>query len=167
MARIALSGRMIDVLVGPAGAGKTTAMNALRRAWEAEHGTGSVIGLAPSAVAAQALARPDSRVMALIGNGAQAEFQALADQILDAALTAKTDDVEALKSAPLGDGTVADAVQALSAKIGEKLEIRRVVSFDGPVATYLHKRSADLPPAVGVLVSFSGEGDAAAEAASR
>ena len=31
LARIALSGRMIDVLVGPAGAGKTTAMNALRR----------------------------------------------------------------------------------------------------------------------------------------
>ncbi|MEK0226175.1 ATP-dependent DNA helicase [Bifidobacterium mongoliense] len=35
---------------------KTTAMNALRRAWENEHGTGSVVGLAPSAVAAQVLA---------------------------------------------------------------------------------------------------------------
>ena len=33
---------------------------------------------ATSVVAARALARPDSRVMALIGNGAQAEFQALA-----------------------------------------------------------------------------------------
>ncbi|MBX9610857.1 MAG: ornithine cyclodeaminase [Burkholderiales bacterium] len=33
---------------------------------------------ATSAVAAQALARPGSRVMALIGNGAQSEFQALA-----------------------------------------------------------------------------------------
>jgi conjugative relaxase-like TrwC/TraI family protein len=53
---IALSGRVVDVLVGPAGAGKTTAMNALRRAWEAEHGKGSVVGLAPSAVAAQVLA---------------------------------------------------------------------------------------------------------------
>jgi conjugative relaxase-like TrwC/TraI family protein len=53
---IALSGRVVDVLVGPAGAGKTTAMNALRRAWEAEHGTGSVVGLAPSAVATQILA---------------------------------------------------------------------------------------------------------------
>ncbi|MDN5972967.1 MAG: relaxase domain-containing protein [Bifidobacterium crudilactis] len=53
---IALSGRVVDVLVGPAGAGKTTAMNALRRAWETEHGTGSVVGLAPSAVAAQVLA---------------------------------------------------------------------------------------------------------------
>ena len=53
LTRIAASGRMLD---GPAGAGKTTAMNALRRAWEAEHGTGSVVGLAPSAVAAQVLA---------------------------------------------------------------------------------------------------------------
>jgi ornithine cyclodeaminase len=33
---------------------------------------------ATSAVAARALARPDSKVMALIGNGAQSEFQALA-----------------------------------------------------------------------------------------
>ncbi|MDO5678270.1 MAG: MobF family relaxase [Propionibacteriaceae bacterium] len=56
LTRIAVSGRALDVLVGPAGAGKTTAMNALRRAWEAEHGTGSVVGLAPSAVAAQVLA---------------------------------------------------------------------------------------------------------------
>jgi energy-coupling factor transporter ATP-binding protein EcfA2 len=56
LTRIAVSGRMLDVLVGPAGAGKTTAMNALRRAWEAEHGAGSVVGLAPSAVAAQVLA---------------------------------------------------------------------------------------------------------------
>ena len=56
LTRIAVSGRMLDVLVGPAGAGKTTAMSALRRAWEAEHGSGSVVGLAPSAVAAQVLA---------------------------------------------------------------------------------------------------------------
>jgi conjugative relaxase-like TrwC/TraI family protein len=56
LAAVAVSGRVVDVLVGPAGAGKTTAMNVLRRAWEHEHGTGSVVGLAPSAVAAQVLA---------------------------------------------------------------------------------------------------------------
>ncbi len=56
LAKVALSGRVVDVLVGPAGAGKTTAMSALRRAWEAEHGRGTVVGLAPSAVAAQVLA---------------------------------------------------------------------------------------------------------------
>ena len=54
--RIAVSGRTVDVLVGPAGAGKTLALGGLRRAWEAEHGAGSVIGLAPSAAAADVLA---------------------------------------------------------------------------------------------------------------
>lgn len=56
LASVAISGRTVDVLVGPAGAGKTTAMRALRTAWEWEHGRGSVVGLAPSAVAAQVLA---------------------------------------------------------------------------------------------------------------
>ena len=55
LARIAVSGRQVDLLIGPAGAGKTTAMRALRAAWTAEHGTGTVIGLAPSAAAAQVL----------------------------------------------------------------------------------------------------------------
>jgi len=53
--RIAVSGRRLDVLVGPAGAGKTTTMNTLRRAWEKRHGKGAVIGLAPSAAAAAVL----------------------------------------------------------------------------------------------------------------
>ena len=56
LARIAVSGRQVDLLVGPAGAGKTTAMRALHDAWTSEHGAGSVVGLAPSAVAAQVLA---------------------------------------------------------------------------------------------------------------
>jgi len=53
--KIATSGRDLDVLVGPAGAGKTTALATLRRMWEAEHGPGSVVGLAPSATAAAIL----------------------------------------------------------------------------------------------------------------
>ncbi len=56
LTKIAVSGRVVDLLVGPAGAGKTTAMNALRRAWETEHGKGAVVGLAPSSSAAQVLA---------------------------------------------------------------------------------------------------------------
>lgn len=54
--RIITSGRVVDVLVGPAGAGKTRAMSALRRIWEDEHGPVSVVGLAPSAAAAHVLA---------------------------------------------------------------------------------------------------------------
>lgn len=56
LASIAVSGRQLDLLVGPAGAGKTTAMHALKTAWTKAHGKGSVVGLAPSAVAAQVLA---------------------------------------------------------------------------------------------------------------
>src|SRR5690606_38463366 len=95
-----------------------------------------------------------------------AEFQAIAEQIVAAAATAKPADLDALKALDLGDGRTADAaLQELAAKIGEKLELRRVISLDGPVATYLHKRASDLPPAVGVLIEYQGEGDAAAEAA--
>ncbi|MEV8172906.1 MobF family relaxase [Microbacterium sp. NPDC077486] len=53
--RIARSGLMLDLLVGPAGSGKTTALRALHRAWTAAHGRDSVIGLAPSAAAAEVL----------------------------------------------------------------------------------------------------------------
>ncbi|WP_293769699.1 AAA family ATPase, partial [Sporichthya sp.] len=53
---IAASGRRLDVLVGPAGAGKTRALWALRVAWEQTNGSGSVIGLAPSATAAAQVA---------------------------------------------------------------------------------------------------------------
>ncbi|WP_330229406.1 translation elongation factor Ts [Nocardia sp. NBC_00508] len=94
-----------------------------------------------------------------------AEFQQLAEQVVAAAAAAKPADLETLKALDLGGKTVDEAVQALAAKIGEKLELRRVISLDGPVATYLHKRASDLPPAVGVLVEYTGAGDAAAEAA--
>jgi conjugative relaxase-like TrwC/TraI family protein len=50
------SERVLDVLVGPAGTGKSTTMAGLRAVWEAEHGPGSVLGLAPSAAAAEVLA---------------------------------------------------------------------------------------------------------------
>ena len=50
------SGRRLEVLVGPAGSGKTTTLRAVRRAWEQAHGSASVIGLAPSATAARELA---------------------------------------------------------------------------------------------------------------
>jgi len=83
-----------------------------------------------------------------------AEFQSVADQIVAAAAASKAADVDALKAAKVGDTTVEQTIADLSAKIGEKLELRRVAYFDGNVETYLHKRAADLPPAVGVLVEY-------------
>ncbi len=93
-----------------------------------------------------------------------AEFQKLADAIVAAAVSSKSVDVDALKAARAGDKTVEQAIADLSVKIGEKLELRRAVYFDGNVETYLHKRSADLPPAVGVLVEYTGSDKEAAHA---
>lgn len=93
------------------------------------------------------------------------EFIKLAEAIVTVAAAGKPADLDALKALELDGKTIDTVIQEQSAKIGEKLELSRVASFDGPVAVYLHKRSADLPPAVGVLVEYTGEGDAAAEAA--
>src|SRR5258708_22756263 len=64
-----------------------------------------------------------------------AEFQKLADEIVAAAVSSKAADVDALKAASAGDETVEQAIAELSAKIGEKLELRRVAIFDGTVET--------------------------------
>ena len=95
-----------------------------------------------------------------------AEFQKLAEQVVDAALAAEAADVDALNAAKIGDKTVEETIAELSAKIGEKLVLRRVQYFGGNVETYLHKRAADLPPAVGVLVEFeSGDAEKGRDAA--
>ena len=93
------------------------------------------------------------------------DFIATAQQIADAANAAKAGDAEALKAAPLGDKTVGEVVEQLAITIGEKIELGRVVYFDGPVVTYMHRRSSDLPPAVGVLVEYDGDAEAARGAA--
>ncbi|WP_162943661.1 MobF family relaxase [Arthrobacter celericrescens] len=56
-AEVVLSGNRLDAVVGPAGTGKTTALGAVKAAWEAEFGAGSVIGLAPAAASAEVLGR--------------------------------------------------------------------------------------------------------------
>jgi len=94
------------------------------------------------------------------------EFQQLAERVVNAAAELGGDaDVVSVLAAPLGTGTVADAINAASVKLGEKLELRRVVKYEAPTTVYLHKRSGDLPPSIGVLVQYSGDTEAAAEAA--
>lgn len=90
------------------------------------------------------------------------EFQQLAGQIVEVAKDAQPADVDGLLATKLGSQTVAEAIAALSAKIGEKLELRRFTIFDGQIASYMHRRSSDLPPAVGVLVEFTGGNEEAA-----
>jgi elongation factor Ts len=94
------------------------------------------------------------------------EFQTLAGDIVAHLSNVSVSDVAGLLAETLADGrTVNDAIIALASVIGEVLELRRVVKFDGPVATYLHKKSADLPAQVGVLVQFTGEDVTAARGA--
>ncbi len=93
-------------------------------------------------------------------------FIALATEIAAAAEQAKAPDAETLKAVTLpSQTTVADAIEALAAVIGEKIELGRVTYFDGNVATYMHRRSSDLPHAVGVLVGFQGDDVEAARGA--
>ncbi|MFD7842492.1 translation elongation factor Ts [Nocardia sp. NPDC059764] len=93
------------------------------------------------------------------------EFQDVANAIVAAAAKARPADLDALKAVEV-DGQTADQVlQALAAKIGEKLELRRVAAFDGQTTVYLHKRATDLPPSVGVLIEYTGTDADAARAA--
>jgi elongation factor Ts len=93
-----------------------------------------------------------------------AQFQELAGRIADAVDAARPGDVPDALALDLGGQTVGDAIQALSAVIGEKLELRRVAVLDGQIATYLHRKDPALPPQVGVLVSYEGSDGEAARA---
>jgi elongation factor Ts len=93
------------------------------------------------------------------------DFIAAAQRIAEAASEARPTDVEELKAVRAGDETVAEIVEALAVAIGEKIELGQYVHFDGPVVAYLHKRAADLPPAIGVLVAYDGDEEAARGAA--
>ncbi len=93
------------------------------------------------------------------------DFVGTAQQIADAAAEARPADAEALKAVKVGDQTVDELVKALAIRIGEKIELGRVAVFDNPVASYLHSRASDLPPAVGVLVEYDGSDEEAARGA--
>ena len=93
------------------------------------------------------------------------QFINLADRIVNLAAEKRPDTLEELLALDLDGQTVADAVQALSAIIGEKMQLPRYGKLDGQVSTYMHKRSADLPPQVAVLVQYEGDGKDAAHAA--
>ena len=97
-----------------------------------------------------------------------ADFIVRAQQLGEHGEQAGGGSAEELLASTLADGrTVADAVQEQSAKIGEKLVVNRFAVLDGTTAVYLHRKSQDLPPAVGVLVAYAGKSDEAADADAR
>ena len=85
------------------------------------------------------------------------DFIAIAQEIADAADAAKAGDLESVRALSLGEQTVGEVVDNLAIKIGEKIHLGRIAYFDGPVVSYMHKRAADLPPAIGVLVEYTGD----------
>jgi len=87
------------------------------------------------------------------------QFQQLAADIVAHAAKTGTSDVQALLAEKLADGrTVQENIDSVAAVIGEKIELANVVVIGegAQVASYMHRRSSDLPPQVGVLVEFDG-----------
>ena len=83
-------------------------------------------------------------------------FLAFADMVAKQALASGATDVEALKQAKAPNGgTVEEARQALVAKVGENVQVRRLVRIDGSngVAAYVHGGR------IGVLVETKGGTD--------
>ncbi|TNY36068.1 translation elongation factor Ts [Thermomonospora catenispora] len=88
-----------------------------------------------------------------------AGFIELADRIVKFAAESDAADVPALLGMEIEPGkTVQALIEENSAKIGEKLELRRFAHFKGAyVASYLHKSDPSLPPTTGVLVELDTE----------
>jgi elongation factor Ts len=96
------------------------------------------------------------------------DFIALAQQLVEHVAATRPADLDALLASQLPDGRpVGAAVSEKSAMIGEKLMINRFAALDEPVAVYLHRKSPDLPPQVGVLVAYTDGRDEAADADAR
>ena len=79
-------------------------------------------------------------------------FLGFVNGVAEAALASGVDDVDALKSVAMNGGTVEEARAALIAKVGENVQVRRLVKIDSSnnVAAYIHGGR------IGVLVDLAG-----------
>lgn len=90
------------------------------------------------------------------------EFQDFVNDVAKVVADTNPADVDALKATKLGDTTVDEALTALIAKIGENMNIRRFVRFEGNVCCYSHGAGR-----IGVIVKAEGAMDDAAYEAAR
>ena len=83
-------------------------------------------------------------------------FQAVAEELVSHLFASKQADLSAFVASNLPSGkSVQAAIDEANAKLGEKVELRRIAVIDGSAnALYLHRTSPDLPPQVGVLVAL-------------
>jgi elongation factor Ts len=85
------------------------------------------------------------------------KFIALADQVVQALADSGAETVDAALAVVAGSGTVGSLIEEQAATLGEKVELRQIARIAGDgFAVYLHRTSKDLPPQIGVVVSYTG-----------
>jgi elongation factor Ts len=123
-------------------------------------------------VTAEVVTNEDGQTGVLIELNSETDFVAksepfikLAGDVLAAAAALGTQDAALVLGSPLtsAKGTVQDSIDAVSATLGERIQLRRVGVVNGEhVEVYLHRTNKDLPPQVGVLVATDAKGAAVA-----
>ena len=84
------------------------------------------------------------------------KFQELATVVVGAAFG--SNDVTSLQSVDVDGKPLSEVISDGGAMLSEKIEVRRVATFEGAyVGVYLHKTNPDLPAQLGVLVELTGE----------
>lgn len=146
---IATSRRRLDVLIGPAGAGKTKSMRVLRDGWAGYCGPGSVVGLAPSAAAASVLGedlgvRCENTAKWLYEHDCgRARFQRGQLVIVDEATLADTRTLDRLGTIAAEAGAkvllVGDPAQLQSVEAGGAFSMLAQVWPDVPELTDVHR----------------------------
>lgn len=87
------------------------------------------------------------------------DFQAVVEKLAQAALAAKTSDLDTFKAYTVDGETVADLVAATAGKIGENIVLNKVAYIEGStVAGYVHSNGK-----IGVLVDVEGGSEAQAK----
>ncbi|MBC7373847.1 MAG: elongation factor Ts [Frankiales bacterium] len=84
------------------------------------------------------------------------KFQELATVVVGAAFG--SNDVTSLQHVDVDGKPLSEVISDGGAMLSEKIEVRRVATFEGAyVGVYLHKTNPDLPAQLGVLVELTGE----------
>jgi len=89
-------------------------------------------------------------------------FQGLVKMIADVALDTGPD-LEKIRTAPIGAGTVESALAETIAKVGENMTLRRAAALsvgNGVIASYVHNAVGDGLGRIGVIVALESAGDA-------
>ena len=159
---MAITAAEVKKLRDATGAGMMDAKKALTEADGDFDKAVDILRVSGAAKAAKRSDREASNALVHIGSetdfvAKNEEFIATAKEIAEAVDKAGADSKDAANAATLADGTtVADKLAELAAKIGEKIELANAAHVDGNAHVYLHRRSQDLPPQVGVMVEYEG-----------